>query len=183
MSRRLRMLAIALGVVFATATPAVAQNVSPEDRATVSARFEAVHGEVVGGDMSAAMDMLPPGVIEAMAARYGATPEQAREAARDVAASVMGEVQVVEYRVDMDGAEMKRTPDGARSYLIVPLHMTLRMDGMTVRTLSPTLAFEVDDVWYVMNVEGAEQAAVLVEVYPEFRGVEFPKGTMEILED
>jgi hypothetical protein len=183
MSPLFRALLIAASLAFATAAPALAQDLSAEDRATVSARFETLHDKVVGGDMSAAMDMLPPGVIDAMAARYGVTPEQAREAAREVAAQVMSGVEVTEYRVDVDGAEVKRTPDGTRTYLIVPLHMTMRMPGLTAKAYSPTLAFEVDGVWYMMNVEEAEQAAVLREVYPEFRDVEFPKGTMEIVED
>ena len=182
MSRLFRVVLIAASLVFAAAAPALAQDVSAEDRATVVARFETLHDKVVGGDMSAAMDMLPPGVIDAMAARYGVTPEQAREAAREVAAQVMSDVEVLEYRIDMDGADVRRTPDGARTYLMVPLHMTMRMQGMTVKATSPTLAFEVDGVWYMMNVEEAEQAAVLREVYPEFEGVEFPKGTMEIVE-
>ncbi|HEV2082849.1 MAG TPA: hypothetical protein VGR32_10410 [Brevundimonas sp.] len=183
MSSLLRAAVLAIGLMLGAAAPVLAQEVSADDRATVTARFETLHDEVVGGDMSAAMDMLPPGVIDAMAARYGVTPEQAREAAREVAAEVMSGVEIVDYRIDMDGAQAMRTPDGARTYLIVPLHMTMRLQGMTVKATSPTLTFEVDDVWYMMNVDEAEQAAVLAEVYPEFRGVDFPKGTMEIVED
>jgi hypothetical protein len=183
MSRLIQALLIAASLTFAAAAPAIAQDLSAEDRATVSARFETLHGMVVGGDMSAAMDMLPPGVIDAMAARYGVTPEQAREAAREVAAQVMSGVEIVDYRVDMDGAEVKRTPDGVLTYLIVPVHMTMRMEGLTAKVTSPSLAFEVDGVWYVMNVDEPEQADLLREVYPEFGGVEFPKGTMEFVEN
>jgi len=183
MSRLFSALLIAASLVFATAAPALAQELSAEDRATVAARFEAQKEMVVGGDMSAAMDMLPPGVIEAMAARYGVTPEQAREAGREAAAQVMSGVEIVDYRIDMDGAEVRRTPDGSRIYLIVPLHMTMTLPGLTARAMSPALAFEVDGAWYVMSVDEPLQAEILSEVYPEFEGVEFPKGTMEIVED
>ncbi len=178
-----RALLIALSLTFAAAAPVAAQDVSPQDRATVAARFETQKDKVVAGDMSAAMDMLPPGVIEALAARYGVTPQQARDSARQMAAEVMRDVEVVEYRVDIDGADVRRTPDGTRTYLIVPLYMTLRLPGMTAKATSPALAFEVDGQWYLITVDQPEQADVLAEVYPEFRGVEFPKGTMEVVAD
>ena len=59
-----RTLLIALSLAFAAAAPVAAQEVSAQDRATVAARFETQKDKVVAGDMSAAMDMLPPGVIE-----------------------------------------------------------------------------------------------------------------------
>lgn len=179
----LRLASALVTLLLLSAMPAAAQDVTPQDRAQVSALLTGVHDRVVGGDMSAAMDVLPPGVIDAMANRYGVTPEEARQAARDVAAQIMADVEILDYRVDVDGAQVKRTPDGSRTYLMVPLHMTMRTQGIMVKTTSSTLVFQVDGAWYGMSVDGDEQADVLREVYPEFAGVEFPAGTMEIVEN
>ena len=132
--------AAAAALVLALAAPAMGQQFSDADRAAVSARLDAVHDQVVAGDMSAAMDVLPPGIIEGIAARYGVTPQQAREAGREAAAAAMDQVEIVEYRIDMDAAEVRLTPDGRRTYVIVPLHMTMRIQNITARALSPVTA-------------------------------------------
>lgn len=188
MFTRLLMIAmvVALGSGLAAA-PALAQEVpkatlSASDRAGLDARIDQMSGMIEAGQFSAMIEFLPPKVLQTIADTYGVTADEAREASRQMVDELMSQVTIVEYDVDLAGAETFVTPDGSRQYVVLDLNMVMETQGIRVKAVSPNLAFKDDGVWYLMDVNDPAQAEILRQAYPEFEGVTFRPGTMEIIE-
>lgn len=188
MFTRLLMIAmvLALGSGLATA-PALAQDapkatLSTADRAGLDARIDQMSGMIEAGQFSAMIEFLPPKVLQTIADTYGVTADEAREASRQMVDELMSQVTIVEYDVDLAGAETFVTPDGSRQYVVLDLNMVMETQGIRVKAVSPNLAFKDDGVWYIMDVNDPAQAEILRQAYPEFEGVTFQPGTMEIIE-
>jgi hypothetical protein len=134
-----------------------------------------------GGRLGDGVDFLPPPLIQAIATRYGVSVDQARAAARGGIESALEGVTIERGGHDFSRAEIRVTPDGRRTYLLVPMSMVMSSGGLRAASTSQSLMFEDGGQWWIMSVEPGPLADVLVEAYPEFRGVEFPSdGTFEI---
>ena len=176
---RFRLSLIAAVVIGLCADHVAAQEIGPDDRAAIAARIDALGQVMSAGDMAGALDVIPPRLLQATAARFGATEEQLRQAFAEAAAGMMAGVAIVSYDMDLDAATTHLTPDGARTYLLVPTETVMEVDGAgRVRAFSQTLAMEEGGQWYLVRVVDPAQRAMLGEVYPEFVGVDFPAGAM-----
>jgi len=185
---RLAMIAmvLALGSGLA-AVPALAQEapkatLSAVDRASLDARIDQMNAMAGAGQYSAMIEFLPPKVLETIADTFGATVEEAKEASRQAVDEVMSQVTIVEYGIDMAGAETFVTPDGSRPYVIFNLSMLMETQGIRIKAVSPNIAFMDEGVWYLMDPSDPVQTEFLRKAYPEFEGVTFAPGTMEIVE-
>lgn len=179
-------LVLALGSGLA-ASPTLAQDtpkatLSAADRAGLDARIDQMNDMVEAGQFSAMIEFLPPKVLQTIADTFGVTADEAIEASRQMVDELMSQVTIVEYTIDLAGAETFVTPDGSRQYVILDLNMLMETQGIRVKAVSPNLAFKDEGVWYIMDVNDPAQAAILREAYPEFEGVEFEAGTMDVLE-
>lgn len=177
---------LAMGSGLAAA-PALAQDapkatLSAADRAGLNARIDQLNGMVEAGQFSAMIEFLPPRVLQTIADTYGVTAEEALEASREAVDELMAQVTIVAFDIDLAGAETFITPDGSRQYVVLDLHMLMAMEGIQVKARSPNLAFKDDGIWYIMDVNDPAQATILREAYPEFEGVTFEPGTMEVIE-
>lgn len=178
------VLALGSGIV---AAPALAQaapkaTLSAADRAGLDARIDQMHGMVAAGQYSAMIEFLPPKVLQTIADTFGATADEAREASRQVVDEVMRQVTIIDYHVDLAGAGTFVTPDGSRPYVIFNISMLMETQGIQIKAVSPNLAFMDEGVWYLMDPSDPAQAGFLREAYPEFEGVTFEPGTMDIVE-
>lgn len=188
MFTRLAMIAMvmALGSGLAAA-PALAQDaptatLSAADRAGLDARIDQMNAMVEAGQYSAMIEFLPPKVLQTIADTYGATVEEATEASREMVDELMSQVTILAFDIDRAGAETFVTPDGSRQYVVLDLNMLMETQGIQIKAVSPNLAFKDDGVWYLMDVNDPAQAEILRQAYPEFDGVTFRPGTMEIIE-
>jgi hypothetical protein len=174
-------LALAAGPVAARAPVSQAEAASaigPADRAAITARIEVLVDALSSGRLVETLDVVPPRLLQATAARFGATQAQLRQAFAENAAQLFAGVSFVSCRMDLDAAAIRLTPDGARTYLLIPTETVIDAGGAgRVRTVSQTLAMQDEGRWYLIRVQDAAQREVLTEVYPEFAGVDFPAAT------
>jgi len=185
---RLVMIAmvLALGSGLAAA-PALAQEapkatLSDADRAGLEARIDQLNGMIEAGQYSATIEFLPPKVLQTIADTFGITADEAREASRQAVDELMSQVTIIDYDIDLAGAETFVTPDGSRPYVILNLSMLMETQGIQIKAASPNLAFMDEGIWYIMDVNDPAQANILREAYPEFEGVTFEPATMEVIE-
>ena len=163
------------------AAPALAREVTPEDREAVADLIEQVDAAMEDGDMMAAMDVVPPALFDAMAEATGLSPEEMREAMDAALEQAMAEVEIVSSEMRLDEAEAAETSSG-RPYLLVPTETVMEAGGDTLRNESDTLALEDGGEWYLVRIDDINQIAMVQEVYPDFAGVEFPRGRMSVVE-
>ena len=171
--------ALVLAVDVAACQPA-AEGFSAADRARVEARIAHLDQTISSGNLAGAMDVVPPRLFRAIAQRAGITEEQLRQAMRDVVESQMGGVTIVSYDMDLAAAPPLRTPEGNRTYLLIPTSTVVGLpDGSRVKSSNVTLALQDEGEWYLIRVDDQNQVAILKELWPEFGPVHFPAGKTE----
>lgn len=133
---------------------------------------------ITAGDYAIALDVLPPRLIQSMSDRFGMSPEDLRRAAAQASADALDGVQGLTFAMHVDQAAKHLTPDDRRPYWLVPTVTQMSVEGRGIRTTTQTLAIEEDGEWYLIRVADPAQVAMLREAYPEFAGVEFPRGSV-----
>lgn len=165
------------------AAPALAQDVTDEDRAAIEARIAQFDDAMGQGDMAALFGYMPPKLMAYIAEQAGVPVEGLEDAVRAQLDAAMATVTVDEFGMDLDAATFQETPEGGRTYGLIPTTTTMTVDGAgTMRAESQTVALEDEGEWYLVRVDDPTQVAIIKAVYPEFADVEFQPGTMEAVE-
>jgi hypothetical protein len=170
----------AVAVVASLATPVFAAEFTDDQLEGLAARIESFDAAMKASDMSLVMDVVPPKVLEKIAASFNVTTEQLIEATQQQMDQVMKDVEIVSFGMDLEAAEFLETADGT-PYALIPTETVMDMGeaGGKIKASSSTLGLFDEDTWYLVRVEDAQQVAILKEVYPAFVDVEFPTGSME----
>ncbi|RZJ24815.1 MAG: hypothetical protein EON85_13975 [Brevundimonas sp.] len=176
---RLRLISSIVAVFALVAGPAVAQDLSAADRTAIEARVAHLEQIVGGGDLAGALETVPPRIFRTIAARAGATEEQLMSAMREMIRTQLSGVTVLGYDMDLAAAPPLLTPDGSRTYLLIPTTTTMQTPAARVRTRNQTLALKEDGVWYMIRIDDQNQISMIRDLWPEFAAVDFPTGTME----
>lgn len=173
--------AILLAALLATPAAGWAREVTDADREAVSALVDQVDAAMRQGDLMAATDVVPPRIFSTMAERVGMPEEELMEAMRAAMEEAMAEVEVVSSEMRLEEATEAETSSG-RPYLLIPSETVLRVGGEGLRNETMTLALEDEGSWYLVRIDDMQQIQMLREVYPDFEGVEFPRGRMSAVE-
>lgn len=170
----------AAAVVAALATPVLAAEFTAEQLEGLAARIESFDAAMKASDMSQVMDVVPPKVLDKIAANFNVTTEQLIEATQQQMDQVMKDVEIVSFGMDLKAAEFLETADGT-PYALIPTETVMDMGeaGGKLKASTSTLGLFDEETWYLVRVEDAQQVAILKEVYPAFADVEFPTGSME----
>lgn len=170
----------AIAVVAALAAPAFAAEFTDEQLEGLAARIESFDAAMKASDMSEVMDVVPPKVLDKIAANFNVTTEQLIEATQQQMDQVMKDVEIVSFGMDLEAAEFLETADGT-PYALIPTETVMDMGeaGGKIKASSSTLGLFDEETWYLVRVEDAQQVAILKEVYPAFVDVVFPTGSME----
>lgn len=171
----------AAAVVVALAAPVFAAEFTDEQLEGLAARIESFDAAMKASDMSQVMDVVPPKVLDKIAAGFHVTTEQLIEATQQQMDQVLKDVKIVSFGMDLDAAEFLETADGT-PYALIPTETVIDMGeqaGGKTKASSSTLGLFDEETWYLVRVEDAQQVAILKEVYPAFADVEFPTGSME----
>ncbi|OEO31468.1 hypothetical protein VW23_016335 [Devosia insulae DS-56] len=170
----------AIAVIATLSTPVFAAEFTDEQLEGLAARIESFDAAMKASDMSEVMDVVPPKVLDKIAANFNVTTEQLIEATQQQMDQVMKDVEIVSFAMDLEAAEYFETADGT-PYALIPTEtvMDLGEAGGKVKATSSTLGMFDEETWYLVRVEDAQQVAILKEVYPAFVDVEFPTGSME----
>ncbi|MBN9363458.1 MULTISPECIES: hypothetical protein [unclassified Devosia] len=170
----------AAALVAALAVPVLAAEFTDEQLEGLAARIESFDAAMKASDMSQVMDVVPPKVLDKIAANFNVTTEQLIEATQQQMDQVLKDVNIVSFGMDLEAAEFLETADGT-PYALIPTETVMDMGaaGGKLKASSSTLGLLDGETWYLVRTEDAQQAALLKEVYPAFADVEFPAGSME----
>ena len=170
----------ALGLVLALTLPVFAQELDDAQRAALVARIESFDAAMKASDMSGVLGVVPPKMLEKIAAANSVTVEQLIAATQDQINEALKSMTIVSFGMDLDAAQFVALADGT-PYALIPTEtlMDLGEAGGKYRAKSSTLGLLDGETWYLVRVEDPQQVALLKEVYPGFADVVFPTGSME----
>ena len=102
-----------------------------------------------------------------------------KAATREMVATEMQGVTFVSIDTDLGSAAPLRTPDGSRTYLLIPTIFVMDIPGAgRIRSTTSTLALKDGGEWYLIRIDEQNQV-VLKELWPEFAPVQFPVAVLE----
>jgi hypothetical protein len=183
MSHALSILSAVVSAAFLTVSAALAQDLTDADRDSIVARIAALDEVMLGGDMAAIIDLMPARILSHMAEKSGASVEDVRAATTREIEAAMEAVKIEDFEMDFAKATFATTPDGTHPYALIPTTTVMTMEGTgKIEATSQTLALRDEGTWYLVRIEGAAQDALVKGAYPEFEGVDFPQGDMELVE-
>lgn len=169
----------ALALIAALAGTAFAQTLADEDRARIDARITAFNGMMAGPDYATLFDFTPPRLLSHIVSSFGVTEEILRTETGRQMAETMKQVTLISFGMDLAAATVATTPDGARTYALIPTETVMEAEGVgKLKATSQTLAMEEDGEWYLVRIDDQNQVGLLKTVYPEFADVAFAPGTM-----
>jgi hypothetical protein len=144
--------------------------------ASFSAAFETLDIKVIIG-------VIPPKVKAYIRDQAKVTDAQLEEGMAAVLKKTMEQVKILSFKIEPDEATSHDITDG-RTYLLLPTETVMSItEGEKIIVKSQTLAMLEGDTWYLVRINDAQQRMILGQVYPEFKGVEFPDEQMETIEE
>ncbi|OOY09215.1 hypothetical protein [Thioclava sp. F36-7] len=172
-----------LSLVFAvaplalSALPAFAFDAA--DRNAVTQEVAGFTKAVDEKDYSVFFDTVPPKMMQAIADQTGVPKEQLEDIMRKQINDAMASVTIDDFEMNIAAMKTGETSSG-RAYAQIPTSTVMEVPDMgKVRSTNTTLALQDGEEWYLVRIDSPAQIAVLRKVYPDFEGIEFPKGTME----
>ena len=177
------MVSLALLLCGVVAGPVAAQEIVAADRAAIAARVGAFDAAMRAGRIGDTIDFMPPRLLKAIATQSGVGVEELRPAMAQQAAEAFKVVKLLSYGMDLAAASTGLTPDRSQGYMLIPTDTVMQMpDGRRIQSRSTTLALRDGGQWYLMRIDSPAHLAKLRETYPEFVGVEVPRGSMSAVD-
>ena len=174
-------LASALLALQATSGLASARALDDREKASLArtvADFDKAFREARYNDVVA---VVPPRIVESIAKKNGLTVEKLRPEIAAVLAKAMTLVKIESYAIYLSAIQYKELPNGA-PYALIPTKTVIDAgDKGRFAESTFSLAFIDEGKWYVIRVNDVANLMIMRSVYPEFAGVELPRGSMEIL--
>lgn len=174
------LLIAALGGAASAQTFSPTEGLKPAQYYALVNRVDGFDAAMRANDMVAVLGVVPPKVLDRIAASNGITIEQLMVATQQQLDQAMQSITLVSFEMDLKAAEFITLADGT-PYALIPTEtvMDLGEAGGKYRARSSTLGMLDGETWYLVRTEDPQQAALLKEVYPAFADVEFPAGSME----
>ncbi|MEM1297869.1 MAG: hypothetical protein AAGH68_01225 [Pseudomonadota bacterium] len=159
----------------------LATELSPLQRAALEDRVAVFQDDLLTRNMRGVLEIVPRRIMQHIAQQAGVTVGQVLNSAANQAEQLMGEVRIEGFDIDVAAASAHQTPTGT-GYVLLPTQLVMETKGKRIQLTSDILAIEEDSDWRLMRVSDLRQLEILRLVYPEFSGVTFGRGTMQVLE-
>ncbi|KEJ88114.1 hypothetical protein [Sulfitobacter donghicola] len=173
---------IAMAAALFVAACAAPYDLPADDRAAISTRITNFERAFSKGDTNGIIGVVPPRMIQSIAAKGGISETVLRREMAKSARRATQKVKVLSFGMALDQATFLTTPSG-RPYGLIPTQTRIQApSGLTVQSNNSTLTVEDGGEWYLIRVDDAGQIELLREVYPDFQGVSFPKGTSKVIQ-
>jgi hypothetical protein len=167
-------------LLLATASGS-ARPLTEAEKDLLAERVAAFEASMRAGDYGALTGFLPPRLLRHMENEMGMTAEELSSLMARHAEATFAGVAFESYGYDLPNAEYRELSSG-EPYAFVPTETVVDGgDKGRLRVKSHALALLEEGVWYLLSVNDAQQITVLRQLYPDFDGVEFPRGSMEAL--
>jgi len=178
----LRVLILTLTVGLAGLShDATARDTTAAQRTDLVEAIDAFNDAMRDEEYDRVISALPQSVLAHSAEAAGVDVDEFVERVGMIVATVMKEAEGMTFSMDTDAIEYHETSD-ERLYALIPTQTVIPTDDGTLEQNSHTLAFEEDGDWRFLRVSEVRQVVVLRDVYPDFKGVEFPGGSTKIRE-
>jgi hypothetical protein len=157
-----------------------ARSLTEAETASLAATVDAFDSAMRSNDLAAVVETIPPRVLEHIAAGAGVGVDELRGLLIKQMGEVLAQATIDSFEMDLAKADHRELEDGI-PYALVPTETVMTIDGSKTAMRSHTLALLDEGIWYLVRVSDAKQLEILRQVYPEYVGVEFPRGSMEAL--
>lgn len=184
MKRLGRFLAmVALLLCFIAPIAAVARDLTNSENAKLAETVQRFDAAMAALDVNALVNTIPPRILKYLAKRGGGTEEQMGKAIADALAEAFKSVTIQSFAMKLPEADRRELSDGT-PYLFIPTETVVAVKGGDkIAVHSQTLAIMDASEWYLLRTSDVQQTTVLTEVYPEYKGIEFPGDSTQILKE
>ncbi|WP_299024732.1 hypothetical protein [uncultured Sulfitobacter sp.] len=156
-------------------------NLPSQDRADIAQRIASFERAFVRGNTTEIINVVPPRMITAIAARGGVSERVLRREMAKLTREATAKIKVVSFGMALDQAKFLTTPSG-RPYGLIPTQTVVQTpNGTKLQSNNSTLTLEDGGKWYLIRIDDAQQIDLMREVYPDFKGVSFSKGTTKVI--
>ena len=171
----------AFPVVVCRAVPASARSLEAKETVALNDTVDDFNAAMSEQNFERVVRTIPPKVIGSLAGKAKVTPDQIRELVINLMKTALATVKIESFGMNLKAAEFKELASGA-PYALIPTITVMDLgDKGRFQQKSHTLGLLDEGKWYLVRVSEVAQLMILREVYPEFAGVEFPQGSMEVL--
>jgi hypothetical protein len=157
-----------------------ARSLTETETASLAATVDAFDAAMKSNDLTAVIGTIPPRVLEHIASGAGVGVDELRGLLIKQMEEVLAQATIDSFGMDLAKAEHRELADGT-PFALIPTETVMTIDGSKTAMRSHTLALLDEGAWYLVRVSDAKQLEILRRVYPEYVGVEFPRGSMEAL--
>jgi hypothetical protein len=174
---------LALGLAFAAgmAADAMARGLEPGEKSSLAAAVAEFNSAMSARNFEGIANAVPPRLLKSIADTAQVPPDDVRKSMIDAMKMTFATVILDSFSIDLAAAEYKELSDG-RPYVLIPTQTVVVVPEQgKVSQKTRSLAIIDDGKWYLLRIDEPQQLFILRKAYPEFAGVEFPQGSMEIL--
>ncbi len=174
-------LAVIVGAVLLLPGAVHARAPNSAEKTALAAAVAAFDKAMRTGDYETVIDLsIPPRMFAKLAQKANAPADKLRDVVIAQMRRVMSTTSFEQFGMELAKATDRELKNG-QPYSLIPTRTVIDAGsrGRIVQR-SHTLAHLDGGRWYLLRISDLKQVSMLQETYPEFSGVEFPRGTMEI---
>jgi hypothetical protein len=178
------VLRVTLVFVFAAVVSYQAAAVEPsaQERIRLNDTLNGFDASMRKMDMRSVFKALPPKILEQLRAKAKLSEDQLLDAVDKQFKEILSKVEIVEFKLKNENATFHDLGSQLK-YAMVPTVTTARVSGKLFVSESQTLAILEQGNWYLMRTNEPHILAVLVDVYPEFSGVNFLEAKSKVISE
>ncbi|MEX3014675.1 hypothetical protein [Gymnodinialimonas hymeniacidonis] len=178
--RPIRGLLLAFAIGITPTLPVTAQ--TGQDIAEARVAIEQFEAAFQAGEYSALLTAMPPRILNTIATQSGIPADTLVAQLETQMTAMMSQMTFESFGMDLQGATWGETSTGL-TYALVPTQTVMTQPGSgRIRSNTTTLLLNEDEAWYLIRVDSTQQTSILRQAYPEFGSVDFPFGSMEVLD-
>ena len=143
--------------------------------------IEKFDNDFSNNDFDGVVEAIPAKIIEKIANKASTDLKKLKAAMKTQMTSAMETVKLHSFSMDVDEAKIEQTTTG-RLYSLVPTTLSMSIPSLKkkIDIDTHTLAIHDNNKWYLMRVESPQHIEILSEVYPDLKGLKFPKPVQKI---
>lgn len=163
-------------LLFAFALTPIAQAaaLSPEQETGLAERIDSFEAALMATDMAAAIAVVPPKVVEHVAAKHNVTVAEVVSAGQAQLERTFGQAKLLAVELAYEPERLVILPEQL-AFVTLPtrLKVDLGANGGIITATSQTLGLLDGDTWYLVSLDNAEQVDVLRQLYPALAEIDF----------
>ena len=164
----------ALLFAFALVPTSSAAALSAEQEAALAQRIDSFEAALMATDMAGAIAVVPPKVVEHIAAKHNVTVAEVIAAGQVQLERTFGQAKLLAVELAYEPERLSILPDGL-TFATLPtrLKVDLGDERGIITATSETLGLLDGDTWYLVSLDNVEQVTVIRQLYPALAEIDF----------